>query len=276
MSENVLVLRRYRYLKYSAALIIVSIAIYAIDQPLGRPNGGTWVGYTLGTLGAVLIVWLAWLGIRKRRYGVGRTNLQEWLSAHVYLGLSLIVIATLHAGFQIGWNVHTLAYVLMLLVIFSGIWGIFLYLRYPSHMSRNRGGLKLDEIMASIADLDRDCLSFSVKLGDEINDLVRRAADLTKVGGGPWRQLSGSDPNCPTRAALARVSEMVEELEGKEAGSARELVLLLARKNELLRSARQDVRFRAWLNLWLVFHIPLTIGLLAALLAHIISVFFYW
>ncbi len=276
MAENVLVLRNFRYLKYSLALMIASAVIYAIHEPLGQPNGGTWVGYTLGTLGALLIMWLAWFGVRKRRYGTGRTSLQEWLSAHVYLGLSLIVIATLHAGFQVGWNVHTLAFVLMLLVIFSGIWGILLYIRYPSQMSRNRGGLKLDETMASIADLDRDCSSLGMKLGDEINDLVRNAAELTKVGGGPWRQLSGSDPNCPTHKALARVSEMIETLSAKEADSARELVLLLARKNELLRVARRDVQFRAWLNLWLVFHIPLTIGLLAALTAHIISVFFYW
>jgi hypothetical protein len=276
MADNVLVLRNYRYLKYSLALVIASIAIYAIHEPLGHANGGTWVGYTLGTLGAGLIIWLAWFGIRKRRYGVGAIDLQEWLSAHVYLGLSLTVIATLHTGFQIGWNVHTLAYVLMLLVIVSGIWGIFLYIRYPTYLSRNRGGLKLDETMASIADLDRDCMNLGMKLGDEINDLVRHAAELTKVGGSPLRQLSGSEPQCPTQRALTGVSEMVEHLEGKDAASARELVLLLARKNELLRTARRDVQFRAWLNVWLVFHIPLTIGLVAALLAHIIAVFFYW
>ena len=42
-------------------------------------------------------------------------------------GLSLIVIVTLHTGFQFGWNVHTLAYGLMLLVIVSGIFGIVVY-----------------------------------------------------------------------------------------------------------------------------------------------------
>lgn len=276
MWESVLVFRNFLYLKISVVLVATGIGIYVWHEPLGQPNGGSWVGYTLGTVGAVLIIWLAWYGVRKRRYGIGKMTTQEWLSAHVYLGLSLIVIATLHTGFQVGWNVHTLAYVLMLLVIVSGIYGIYLYVRLPEGMSRNRSGLPLEEIMASIADLDHNCQDMAIKLGDEINELVREAAASTGVGGGPWRQLSGLDPKCPTAKALKGVNELTRDLSGKDATTARQLILLLARKNEMLQIARKDVKYRAWLNVWLVFHVPLTVGLLAALGTHILSVFFYW
>ena len=40
-------------------------------QPAGGHNGGTWLGYTLGTIGALLILWLMLFGVRKRRYGPG-------------------------------------------------------------------------------------------------------------------------------------------------------------------------------------------------------------
>lgn len=54
-----------------------------------------------------------------RRWGPGVAG---WLSAHVYLGTALIVVATLHTGFEFGWSVHTLAYALTLAVVLSGFW----------------------------------------------------------------------------------------------------------------------------------------------------------
>lgn len=276
LREPVISIRNYKYPKLSLILVLLAIAIYVYHTPLGQANGGTWVGYTLGTIGALLIVWLAWFGIRKRRYGVGNMVLQEWLSAHVFLGLSLIVIATLHAGFQVGWNVHTLAYVLMLIVILSGIWGIYLYIALPTRMSQNRSGITLDQIVALIADLDKNALNLSARLGDDINDLVRDAVENTRIGGGIARQLSGRDPSCPTAKALDQVSELVKQLGGQDAETGRQLVIHLARKNRLLTIARLDVKFRAWLNLWLLIHVPATVGLVAALIAHILAVFFYW
>jgi len=51
--------------------------------------------------------------------------------AHVYLGLSLLVIARC-TRLHFGWNVHTLAYALMVLVIVSGMFGAAAYAILPS------------------------------------------------------------------------------------------------------------------------------------------------
>src|SRR3546814_7113528 len=79
-------------MKIATALCVAAIAAYLLTDPTPRPSGGTWVGYTLGTIGALLIVWLSLLGIRKRAITEGRWSLKAWTSAHVYLGLSLVAV----------------------------------------------------------------------------------------------------------------------------------------------------------------------------------------
>jgi len=51
---------------------------------------------------------------------------------------------------------------------------------------------------------------------------------------------------------------------------------LLEKKAAALQRLRGYIRRRALLEVWLFVHIPLTFVLIAALTAHIISVFFYW
>ena len=276
MHESILVYRRFRFLKWALLLMVVAVIAYAVDRPLGVPNGGTWLGYTLGTIGALLIVWLTWFGVRKRRYNLGPTKLEAWLSAHVYLGLALIIVATLHTGFQFGWNVHTLAYTLMMLVILSGIFGVYAYMRYPALMTENRRGQTLNEMLAQIAEIDAECREAALGLGDEISSAVLNAAQNTRIGGGMRRQLSGHDPACATTAARQTVQGLAESAEAGQAESTRRLISLLLRKEELLRRARRDVQFKALMDIWLYIHVPLTIALIASLAAHIFSVFFYW
>jgi len=55
----------------------------------------TWLGYTLGSIGALLILWLMFFGYRKRTYNNNVGTLRGRLSAHVYLGTCLIFLATL-------------------------------------------------------------------------------------------------------------------------------------------------------------------------------------
>jgi hypothetical protein len=276
VNQSILVYRGFRYLKWAALLSLAAFLAYGLHQPMQPPNGGTWLGYTLGTIGALLILWLMWFGIRKRRYGPGRVMLEDWLSAHVYLGLSLIIVATLHTGFQFGWNVHTLAYVLMMAVIASGLYGVYAYVRYPGLMTENRRGATLDQMMAQMAELDRECRETSMGLGDEINRFVFAAGQETCIGGSAWRQLRGVDPDCPTHRALDEVHRRAAETPHGDAAAIRKLVTLLQRKAELVGRARRDVQIKALLDIWLYIHVPLTFALLAALTAHIVSVFFYW
>lgn len=266
--------RRFRWLKVSVLLCVAAALGYGLIDVQPRPNGGSWYGYTLGTIGAGLILWLSLLGIRKRAMTRGAWSLKAWTSAHVYLGLSLIVVATLHTGFQLGWNVHTLAYVLMLLVIASGIWGVAVYAALPSALSANREELTREQMIEGIHAVDRQLNEAAQPLGREHSDLVLAALDEDLFGGGLWARLSGNWRGCRTQKAIAALNRAETEGIGGEAVSRVEK-LLIRRKAQIDRLRRQ-MRLRALLEVWLYVHVPATVALLAALTAHIVSVFFYW
>lgn len=274
--ESFLVHRQFFYLKVALVLMLGSIVAYVAWEPPTGHDGGTWLGYTLGTIGALLIVWLTLFGVRKRRYGPGSWSLKAWLSAHVYLGLSLIVVATLHTGFQFGWNIHTIAYLLMLVVIISGVFGVVSYARVPRLMTLNRMSQSFDGMAREALEIDRQCVDLSIGLGDQFAEEVRRSREETRLGGSVWRQLSGRDPKCGTTRAVARVRELAQSAPPEMRDRAAGLLVALRRKQELLQRARRDLRMKALLDLWLFVHVPFTFALLAALTAHIISVFFYW
>ena len=64
--------------------------------------------------------------------------------------------------------------------------------------------------------------------------------------------------------------------DGKQAQAMDQVLSLLEEKSLTLEKARRYIRLRSLLEVWLFIHIPATIALIAALTAHIISVFFFW
>lgn len=267
---------RYKWAKISGALCLFVIAAYMLIDVSPRHNGGSWYGYTLGTAGAGLILWLTALGYRKRRMTEGRWSLKAWTSAHVYLGLSLIVIGTMHSGFQFGWNVHTLAWALMMLVILSGLFGIWAYATLPRELSGNREEMTQAGMLEGLRAIDRQLHDAAQPLGPEQAALVRASLEEDPFGGGLIARLSGRYRECATAKARAGIRRWTGTSPDIGNDPLERADALLERKQALLARLRRHLRLRALLEIWLYVHVPATFALLAALTAHIISVFFYW
>ena len=274
--ESFLRHHNFFYLKFATALCLVALGFYIFADIKPRNNGGTWLGYTLGTISALLIVWLTMLGIRKRAITPGKWSLKGWTSAHIYLGLSLVVLATLHTGFQFGWNIHTLAYALMMLVIVSGLFGIFFYATIPEKMSDNRAEKSNAQMLEEIAALDNDLRDAAQPLSEMNAIVVQYAIDRTRIGGGVMERLRSDFPKCATTTALASLKANASAAKSKGGDDLTPVISLLERKVVLMERARRHIRYRALLELWLYVHVPVTFALLAALIAHIVSVFYFW
>jgi hypothetical protein len=266
--------RGFLFLWLALALMGVATLAYAWHDPIGGRSGDTWVGYTLGVLSAALVVWLLWLGVRKRSYYSTGAKLSTWLSAHVYFGATLLVLVPLHAAFEFGWNVHTLAFLLLAAVVLTGFVAVLLYGSLPEAITRDRGGRSLATVFGEIADLDAQLHELARTQPDDVSRAVKSAIDETRIGGGPLRQLSGRAPDCATSRAERLIGQMAGAPGDRE---IRNRVLeLLVRKRTLLTLVRRDVRRRSLLNLFLVLHVPLSTATVAAVAVHVVVVFYYW
>ena len=270
--------RRFRYAQAAAALCVAAVVVYFVAAAGLRepPSGGSWLGYTLGILSAGLIVWLACLGIRKRVITEGHYSLKAWVSAHIYLGLSLIVLATLHTGFQFGWNVHTLAYGLMMLVIASGAVGIWAYATLPQQLHANRGEITRRQMLDALERLDNQLRDAAQPLDRAGAAVVRLSVEDTELGGGFLTRLLNRRPNCANQRALAALGRLPVPSDARHAEALSRIEDLLRQKADVLSLARRQMQITAMLEGWLFIHVPATFALLAALTAHIVSVFAYW
>lgn len=294
MFRNLLQYRHQRYLKVALALLVASVAVYLSQDGDLPPNGGSWQGYTLGTVSALLIVWLSLLGIRKRSYRSTMGTVEGWTSAHVYLGIGLLVIATLHCAFQFGFNVHTLLYVLMVGVILSGLFGLFAYMSYPRRLARVRSGRRRKDWLTEFNELDEKIHGLARRCDARTVGVVESALDRTRLGGGLVAQLDGRDRSLvqdpdheggAARLIANRDQEVVIDYlsaripragKREEALVLQELLALFGRRRSVLRRLRQDIRLQGWMRIWLYLHVPLTVAMLAALMVHVLSVFLYW
>lgn len=268
----------FRWAQIATLLCVVATGVYffAATRLSEPPSGGSWLGYLLGTVSAGLIVWLACLGVRKRLISAGHYSLKAWVSAHVYLGLSLTVLATLHTGFQFGWNVHTLAYALMMLVIASGALGVWAYATLPQRLHGNRGETTRKQMLDAIESLDAQLHEAALPLDRAGAQVVRLSIEETELGGSVWKRLTGNYGDCANRRALQRLRSLPAPSSAIQAEALTKIEGLMTQKADALALARRQMGITALLEAWLFVHIPATFALLAALVAHIVSVFAYW
>lgn len=267
-----------RYFWWALFISTLSLVLYLYHEPFDGANGGTWLGYFLGTLGAILVFWLTYFGIRKRHYTSSLGSVSGWLSAHVYLGLSLIFIATLHSAFQFGWNIHTYTYVLMWAVILSGCYGVFSYLYYPRLLASDGDSSAQEKQFLLLKNLDKESLELSALLGEKVHDIVLESLEKSKIPQGLFRQLF-LDPLLGDWALAAKSSiagMVAQSNDVDESRMLREVANILYEKCEIVSQIHRGLRAKARMEVWLYFHVPLTFALLGCLIAHIVSVFFFW
>jgi len=294
LHQSFLSIARYRYALYAAVLGGTCAIVYFSEAWRAPQRGDSVLGYTLGTIAAALVLFLMSYGIRRRTFRTRAGSTKRWLSMHVYMGMCALLIASLHSGLQLGYSVHTLAYALLALVVLSGCWGVYAYLRYPTLMLRERGDVSREVLLARIGACDEQALAIAAQSYPETLELVADAVRRTQLGGSVWAQLRGRDASmlmlAPVRAAgfsrlvsnrgqqaliaqLAKLQALSQD--GDTQDALHELLRISGEKAVLVRRVQHDIRLQGLLQIWLHVHLPLSFAMLAALAVHVFSVLYY-
>ncbi|MCH8313817.1 MAG: hypothetical protein IID17_12625 [Nitrospinae bacterium] len=271
VKENIINYKNFRWFWINLFFFSILLAFYLLDHPLSGRGGGTFLGYTYGILATLGIFFLMLFGVRKRSYASTSGTLIGWLSAHLWIGLALILIVPLHSAFQFGMNVHTLSYGFMLVTIFSGMWGAFNYIQFPPQILSNRGGDTARNVLTQIRVIEGDLHKLEEGGSSKLINLIR-VMDVpieTKL-----RQIVFPKKN-PIFQVDEHLKKMFADLSASEQEIGVKAMDVVKEKIRLFNIYRDEVGAHFWLKVWLFFHIPLSVGLLVTLAIHIFSVFYY-
>ncbi|MFQ5481482.1 MAG: hypothetical protein ACE5ER_01885 [Nitrospinaceae bacterium] len=271
-NENIFNYRNHRWFRANLAFLAILLVFYFLDHPLAGRRGDTVIGYAYGAVATLGILLLMVYGIRKRSYHSTVGTLVGWLSSHLWLGVSLIIIVPLHSGFQFGNNIHTLAYGFLVATILSGVWGALNYVRYPRHILSNRGGESAADLVEQIRMIDADLKKLERGKSDKFVGLMNYIDKPVKTN---CRQIIFSRSS-PEFKGNAQIKKLILELPPEEQENGIKVLNIIEEKIRLINLFENEMRAHFWLKVWLFFHLPLSLGLLVTLGIHIFSVFYYW
>jgi hypothetical protein len=161
-------------------------------------------------------------------------------------------------------------------VIVSGIFGVSAYNVLPERMSFNRDSATENDMLTNLRKIDEQLHEAAQPLDHTYAALVQESLDQNSFGGGLWGRLRNSYPHCRTREVHQAIRAEISQRPNMGDDPLEKVSVLLERKVATLARTRRHLQLKALLEFWLYIHVPMTFALIAALIAHVISVFFYW
>lgn len=261
----------------SLAAAVALSAFYVHRLRLEAPSGGTTLGLVLGFLALGLILLLMAFGVRKRRYKSTLGTLSGWLQAHIYLGLLVVVVVVLHAGFQFRDTLATAAFWCLLLVVASGLIGVVGYSVVPRLLTDVESNLTAQQISDELNRLAESMGRLAAGKSEAFTRIYQRLLEEgapRRLAG--WRIL----PRRVSRAAVrnedqSRWSPLLKRVPETEREALSRLLVLSRQHKELHLSLIAQQRYRNLLDVWLFVHLPLSFVLLLLVAAHVLAVFYY-
>lgn len=255
--------------RWAAAIGTVILVIFWIrhTQQVDYRHGGTTFGLVTGTIGLLLMLLLAFFGVRRRWYSSRLGTLEGWLQAHIWIGVVSIFVVAFHTGFRFQDRVAVALLWVFGAVAVSGIIGAVLYSTVPRALTEVEGNLPGDAISEQINQLAKSMARVASNKSETFQSIYRameREVRPSPLAG--WILLFRGRVS---RTGPPPWSHLVESVPKSEQGELRQMILLSRQQKELHSTLRDQKRYRNLLEVWRLIHLPLSIALLLLLVAHV-------
>jgi len=256
-------------------LLIAISASYYRYASREFPHGGSKWGIGYGIAGTALILLLAFFGIRKRWYRSRFGTLEQWLQSHIYLGLLVLVILMFHTGMRFNDRIAVATFIVVAIVVASGIVGAVLYVTVPRLLTEVESDLTVPEISDQLNQLARSMARIasgrSAAFQRIYDELMRQTQPRGLAG---WRLLL-SRLGRKGKQESSDWTRMLTLVPKDEQEELRQMLVVSRQRRELLLRLVFQQRYKNVLEFWLYIHVPFTIALLILAALHITAVFFY-
>lgn len=243
----------------------------AVSYWSGWSAGSPW-GLTFGIVSAVMMLTEVLYGLRRRIRVFPVKTAQAWLQWHVYVGGLAAWFVLIHTGFH--WPNGTFGAILLSLAILttvSGVIGVVLQKSLPVALaSATRSEVIFEQIPDAVARLRAESQAVAAGTSDVLRNFVSTRLE-PRLSAPAFSLGFLIDPAGGRGLVAADVEALRPFLGGTDHADAEKLRDISERKHDL------DVHFtlQRVLRLWLVGHVPIALLLIAAVVIHILAVWWY-
>lgn len=235
---------------------------YAPLHDAYKPSG--FVGQGLGILGTLMmLVGVVSYMVRKRwtflhRFG----KLRSWLTFHIFLCTLGPFLVLLHTTFKFG-NIASISFWSMAVVVASGVFGRYVYVRIPKTI--NGQFLSKQVIQQAQTNLVKRLVGMTALDTNYITSLAQPMKPTGRILPAVWRSLHFE----LRKPAIRRKIQGSLQDRGVSRAVLQQAVPLLMDNAHLQLRAQVMQPFVRAFGYWHVFHIPLALVMLIALLVHV-------
>ncbi len=178
----------------------------------------------------------------------------RWMHAHLYYGAAAGLLVLLHGGGALQAGLGGILTVLSLLVVASGLVGIWFWATGPVRMTREERDVSAEKAFALNENLER---KVRTAYGDVASSLHDELRSLEKAGDD----------------FVERASSLAQKHRGSP--GLTDLLALLGQRHRVARELERLTRRKLLMHAWRVLHVPIAIVLLAFVVIHVVAVLRY-